>query len=184
MKPSSTLPTRRSRRPLIIALILFLTIGLAAGGTLWWWQNRQIEPVILTAVEQVEIEERMYEEGKKSFVLTEREINGLIHANSNFGEDVKVELASGAIHLRVKTKLDPDVPILGGKTVKARARLIASVEEGLVIDDVTVYGISLPNAWIGDLKGVSLFSALEDQLPRGIKSIEVTPGEMRVELED
>ncbi len=184
MNDSPKLPTRRSRRPLLIALILFLTIGLAAGGTLWWWQNRKIEPVLLTQTEKVELEERMYEKGKKSFVLTEREINGLIHANTNLGEDVKVELASGAIHLRVKTKLDPDVPVLGGKTVKAKARLIASNEEGLVIDDITVYGVSLPNAWVGNLKGVSLFSALEDQLPAGVKSIEVRNGEMQVELEE
>lgn len=184
MNDSPSLPARRSRRPLLIALILFLTIGLAAGGTLWWWQNRKIEPILLTQTEKVELEERMYEKGKKSFILTEREINGLIHANTNLGEDVKVELASGAIHLRVKTKLDPDVPVLGGKTVKAKARLIASNEEGLVIDDITVYGVSLPNAWVGHLKGVSLVSALEDQLPAGVKSIEVRHGELQIELEE
>ncbi len=184
MNDSPALPTRRSRRPLIIALILFLTIGLAAGGTLWWWQNRKIEPVLLSQTEKVELEERMYEKGKKSFILTEREINGLIHSNTKLGEDLKIELATDAIHLRIKTTLDPEVPILGGKTVKARARLIASNEEGLVIDDLTVYGISLPNAWIGNLKGISLFSALEEQLPAGVKSIEVRNGEMHVELEE
>jgi len=57
-------------------------------------------------------------------------------------------------------------------------------EQGISIDDVTVYGISLPNAWLGDLKGVNLFEALDEQLPAGIKYFEVVDGEIRVELED
>jgi len=184
MSKSSTLPARRSRRPLIIVLVLLLTIGLAAGGTIWWMNRQTHEPVVLTAVEKVELEEKMYEPGRKFFVLTEREINGLIHQNTTLGEDVKVELASDAIHLRIKMTLDEDVPVLGGKTVKGRARLLASESEGLVLDDVTVYGVSLPNAWLGNLKGVSLFSALEDQLPSGVKSLAVSNGELRVELEE
>ena len=76
------------------------------------------------------------------------------------------------------------MPVLGGKNVNAKARLIASVEEGIVIDDITVYGVSVPNAWIGDLKGVSLFSALEKHLPRGIKSLQIIPGEIQIELEE
>jgi len=175
---------RPKKRRLFFIILILLILAIAAGIGFWWWQNRQLEPVVLTQTEKVELEERIYESGEKSFILSEREINGLIHDKTQLGEDIKVELANDAIHLRVKTTLDEDVPVFGGKTVNLRARLTASEEEGISVDDVTVYGISLPNAWLGDLKGVNLFEALDEQLPSGIKYFEVVDGEIRIELED
>lgn len=185
--PASSSPAGRTRRsrPLLTILIISLSIGVAVGGSLWWWNHlRKIEPIVLTQIEQSELEERIYEKGEKSLILSEREMNGLIHTHSQFGEAVQVKLVSGAIHLRIKTKLDSNVPILGGKTVNAKARLIASNEEGLILDDLTVYGVSLPNAWLGELKGKNLFEALEGHLPAGISSIEIRNGEIQIELED
>ena len=175
---------RPKKRRFFIIVFLLLILVTAIGIGFWWWQNRQLKPVLLTQTEKVELEERIYESGEKSFILSEREINGLIHEKTKLGKDIRVELVNDAIHLRVKTTLDEEVPLFGGKTVNLRARLIASEEEGISIDDVTIYGVSLPNAWLGDLKGVNLFEALDEQLPSGIKYFEVVNGEIRIELED
>lgn len=158
-------------------------IGAAAGGTIWWL-NRTPAPVILTQPERDAIEERIYEAGEKSFVLTEREVNGLLNHNTGFGESLRIELARDAIHLRFKTTLDEDLPFMGGRTVKARARLLNSAPGSLALDDVTLYGISLPNAWLGDLKGQNLISSLSSELPRGIETFEIAPGELRISLSE
>jgi len=89
MEPSPVLSPRRSKKSrFLIILVLLLTLGVAAGGTFWWWQNRQLEPVVLTETEKVELEERIYESGEKSFILSERELNGLIHEKTRRTRDL------------------------------------------------------------------------------------------------
>jgi hypothetical protein len=175
-----------------------LILGL---GILWWWHNRPIRPVELSAEEKQVVEEKIegitraepaepeYEKGAKEIVLTERELNGLLNERTTLGDKVRFELATGAIHARVETDLDPDLPVVGGKRLKARARFLLSNDEGgphFVIDDVTVWGVSLPNEWLGGLKGRDLIAETLGSgggLP-GVETIEVVPGEIRVELKD
>lgn len=181
---------------LVVLLVLILGLGL-----LWWWHNRPIRPVELSVEEKQAVEEKVgaitraepvepeYEKGAKEIVLTERELNGLLNERTTLGDKVRFELATGAIHARVETDLDPDLPVVGGKRLKARARFLLSNDEGgphFVIDDVTVWGVSLPNDWLGGLKGRDLIAETLGSgsgLP-GVETIEVVPGEIRVELKD
>ena len=67
---------------------------------------------------------------RKEIILTERELNGLLNENTTFGKSVSFELATNAIHARVETDLDPDLPIVGGKRLKARARFLVGDAPG------------------------------------------------------
>ncbi len=96
--------------------------------------------------------EPVYEKGGKEIVLTERELNGLLNENTSLGKSLSFQLGTDVVLARVETVLDPDLPLLGGKTLKARARFYVSQSAGkpsFVIDDITIWGISLPNAWLG-----------------------------------
>lgn len=157
-------------------LIVVAVLALLLGG-LWWWQNRPIRPVVLSPQEKAVVEQKVeaiqqpaeppaeiaaepaYEKGSKEIILTERELNGLLHQNTKLGDALKFELASNAIHARVEFDLDPDLPLLGGKRLKARARFLVGDSPGkpeFVLDDLTLWGISLPNDWLGGLKGQNL----------------------------
>ena len=179
-------PRKSARFPK--ALIIFTILILVLGG-LWWWHNRPIRPVVLSADEKAVVEakieaiqkpaEPVYEKGSKEIILTERELNGLLNQNTNLGESLKFELVTNAIHARIETDLDPDLPVLGGKRLKARARFLvggAPDKPALVLDDLTVWGISLPNEWLGGLKGQDL---LGEALGGGIGGVE----EFKVERE-
>lgn len=183
MNTDSGLPKKRRRGTLILVAILFLGLGAAATAAVIWYQNRLLDPVVLTAPEKEEIHERIYQPGKKSFTLTERELNGLLHDHTNLGQDVRLELVTDALHARIRTILPPDFPILGGHTLRARARFLVS-EKGLILDDFTAYGISLPNAWLGDLKGKALLPSLTGGLPAGIQSLQIQDGRIDVSLEE
>lgn len=183
-------------------LIVFTVLVLSLVG-LWWWQNRPIRPVVLTEQEKVVVEQKVdaiqnptmlvttqtpepaYEKGAKQIILTERELNGLLHHNTNLGESLKFELATNAIHARVEFDIDPDLPYLGGKRFKARARFIVGETPGkpeFVLDDFTLWGISLPNEWLGGMKGQNLFSqaiGAEGGLP-GIEEFRVERGQLVV----
>jgi hypothetical protein len=133
-------------------------------------------------------DEPVYEKGSKEIIFTERELNGLLNQNTTLGDTVRFELATGAVHARIETDLDPDLPLVGGKRLKARARFLVGQEPGsarLVLDDLTIWGISLPNDWLGGLKGHNLIEeALGAQSGgiAGVKEFRVESGRLIIRL--
>ncbi|MDB4506930.1 hypothetical protein N9055_01795 [Akkermansiaceae bacterium] len=193
MTETSVLPQRNFWRPVLITTAIFLAIGLTAGGAMWY-MKKQNAPVVLTSAEKQDVEQRIeeaqYEPGINSIVLTQREVNGLINAHTTFGKDLKIELAKGTLHARINTTLDQNVPVLGGKTVKARARFLVDANElnpSVILDDLTVYGVSVPNAWLGELKGQNLLASLsgsvgDNAFSRGIEDIKIENGLIDIQL--
>ena len=182
--PDESSPRRLRSSCLMKGLVVFAILAFVLGG-LWWWHNRPIRPVELSAREKTVVAEKVdaiqkpagpeYEKGAKEIILTERELNGLLNENTTLGKSVSFELAANEVHARVETDLDPNLPLVGGKHLKARARfLVGKVpgKPGLVLDDVTVWGISLPNDWLGGLKGHDLLGELLGGKGGGIAGVE------------
>ena len=195
----SSLPIRRGRKRkflLIFGIVSLLTIS--AGAAYYWWSNRPITPQTLDQQEQLALdskvaavqEERTYEPGEKTLTLTEKEINALFHQNTGMGDKVRFELANNAVHARIRTELDEDLPGLGGRTLKAKARFKLTDDQdnpAIILDDLTLWGISLPNAWLAELKGQNLISNLgidlsENQIAKGVKDINVDHGKITIHL--
>lgn len=134
-----------------------------------------------------------YVPGDKVITLTQREINGLLNANTDLGHSVRLEFDTDAINAYLAVPIPQDFPIGGGKMFRARGRFRLSIEEGgtpyAVLEDVTVFGLSLPNAWLGGIKGQNLFAdALHGSnggpLLRGVKSLRLQPGALVLEVEN
>lgn len=183
---------------LLKGLIGLVVLLLVLGG-LWWWINRPIQPVILTAQEKQVVEAKVeaiqkpaepkYEKGSKEIILTERELNGLLNENTTLGKSLSFELATNAIHARVETDLDPDLPVVGGKRLKARARFFVGEvpgETSLILDDVTVWGVSLPNDWLAGMKGRDLLGEVLGGGKRGklagVEEFKIEPGKLVIRL--
>lgn len=196
----TSVPQKRGGSCLIKALIALVVLAIVAG-VVWWVYNRPIQPVTLSPAEKTAVEAKMdaiqkpaepeYEKGSREIVLTERELNGLLNENTNLGHSVKLELATGAIHARVETDLDKDLPFVGGRRLKARARFLVKEAAGkpsLILDDVTVWGISLPNDWLAGLKGQDLMGEILGGgkgeiagLP-GVEEFKIEPGRLIIRL--
>jgi len=188
----------RSKSKLFLIIGIFALLLVSAGAAYYFWTNRPISPVVLNAKEQAvldqkveAVEERKYEKGEKVLVLTEREVNALLHHNTGLGDKVRLELANNAIHARIRIEnIDEDLPLIGGRTLKAKARFELTDSNGrpaIILDDLTVYGISLPNAWLADLKGKNLLSNLglnqsRNRFAEGIESIKVENGKITIKL--
>ncbi len=147
-------------------------------------------PELGPAGSEVEIDSPpTYEKGKREISITERELNGLLNQHTKLGESVSLELATGAVFARVAADLDPDMPIIGGKNLKARARFFAQTRDGvpeLVLDDLTIWGISMPNDWLGGLKGKNLLGEIFGDGPQlsGIESLEIERGHLTIKLKE
>lgn len=134
-----------------------------------------------------------YVPGSKELRLTERELNGLLNANTELGNTVRIELGRDAINAYVAAPIPADVPVFGGKIFRARGRFRIALSPGTppvaVLEDVTVFGLSLPKEWLGGIKGENL---LDDAMGkrngspilRGVKSLRVEPGALVIEVND
>ncbi len=192
-------PLRRKSSCLPIAIILILlVVGGAAGA--YFWYNRPIDPVELSEQEfetveakigrlEVDPNEPEYIPGTKEIVLTERELNGLLNRNTNLGETLRLTLATDEIHARIETDMDEDLPVVGGRKLKAKARFLVKSVEGtpsLVLDDLTVWGASLPNDWLGGMKGQDLLGEIFGSGGGlgGIEEIRIERGQLVIRLAD
>ncbi|MEP4078640.1 hypothetical protein [Haloferula sp.] len=202
----SPAPEKKKGSCLLKGLFIVAVLALIAGGV-WWWQNRPIDPVVLSAEEKQVVEQKVeaiqqeepksegleepkYEPGKRVIELTERELNGLLNEHTTLGDSVSFELATDAVHARVEMDLDEDIPVFGGQKLKAKARFLVHEDESgahFVIEDVTVWGVSMPNDWLGGLKGRDLLGEAiggKGGKLAGVKSLKVEPGKVKIELKE
>jgi hypothetical protein len=193
------------RKGLVVTVILLVVAGLFL-----WWQNRPIRAVTLKPAEQAAVDAKIemlqgsaeredapvatpapiYEKGSREILLTERELNGLLNQHTQLGDSLQFELADGAIHARVETDLANDLPLVGGRRLKARARFLVGNDGGrpsLVIDDLTVWGVSLPNDWLAGMKGQDLLGEVlggeSGELP-GVEEFKVERGKLLIRLKE
>ncbi len=138
-------------------------------------------------------EERPYVPGSKVIKLTEREVNGLLNENTDLGKSVRLEFAKDAINAYLAVRIPEDFPIGAGKMFRARGRFRLSLGSGgtpyAILEDVTVFGLSLPKAWLGGLKGENLLGDVVGggsgaPVLKGIKSLRLEPGALVLEVED
>jgi len=179
-----------------------------ASAALWYNYNLNastFKPVQLSATEQqamdakilaLEGEKQAATDPSKTIVLNEREINGYLESQG-LGETVKVNISHGRLAATVLAPVERDVPVFGGHTIRFKVAFNTKLDEdhrfALSLADVTVGGISLPNAWLGGVKGLNLLAESEDHrldndflksLAAGIKDFQMKDGEVRVVLND
>ncbi len=212
---ASVSPTLKQRsfwkHPLIITLSVLLALGGIATATTAWWLKSNFDPapfmpVALNVQEQQALEQKLQvlntpadappvtDLEKRTIVLTEKEVNAWL-ANNELGESVQVRFDRGKITAAAILKLPDDFPALAGQKIKLSLSLMAQLNDagrhfGLQIDDVTVGGLSLPNDWVGGLKGMNLVdeSAKVDpamqQFLKGIRQFEISNGAAMIRLNE
>ena len=105
---------------------------------------------------------------RKGVTITEKELNALLAKNTPWGDRVALELVDDTIRARTNIDVPDDWPMLGGKTIRLRLSLEATLEDqrmALRVSDVSLSGFPLPNAWLGGIKGVDLIDQYADSRP-------------------
>lgn len=138
--------------------------------------------------------ERYSEEGASRIInFTERELNSMVAKNTDLAEKCAIDLSKDMVSIKLLVPMDPDFPIMGGKTLKLKAGVELAYRESrpvVVIRGVSVMGVPMPNAWLGGLKNIDLvseFGADEGfwkSFAAGIESINVVEGSLKIELKE
>lgn len=213
--PASMQPRSSWKRRLLITVcVLFGIFGLTAASAAFWYHYNfnasPFKPVALSAGEQQTLDAKMAVLGgkvqeleppapsdpAKTIVLNEREINAWLQ-QQGLGETVKFSIRNGGIAATVLAPVEEEVPMLGGHTVRLQVAFNTKLDENrrfaLSLADVSVGGISLPNAWLGGVKGLNLMAQNDPGMEEspflkgfaaGIKDFQVRDGELRMVLND
>jgi hypothetical protein len=130
---------------------------------------------------------------KRNISLSEKELNALLAKNTDLAKKLAIDLADDLASAKLIIPLDPDFPILGGKTLKVSAgmELAYQTERPIVIlKGVSVWGIPIPNAWLGNLKNVDLVKEFGGDegfwksFADGIENIQVTEKHLMIKLKE
>lgn len=138
--------------------------------------------------------ERYSEEGASRDVrLSERELNAMVASNPDLASRFAIDLSDDLASAKLLVPMDPDFPVLGGKTLRLTAGLELAYANGqpkVVLRGVSVGGIPMPAAWLGGLKNVDLVEQFGgdpgfwQSFAEGIETIAITDGNLAVTLKE
>ena len=138
------------------------------------------------------VPERYSERGAQRTVsFTERELNALIAKNTDLASKLAVDLSDNLASAKLLVPLDPTLPFVGGKTLKATAGLELRYENqrpAIALKGISLWGVPVPNAWLGGLKNVDLVKEFGSQggfwqiFSEGIEYIRVEEGQLTIKL--
>ncbi|MBX2868927.1 MAG: hypothetical protein KTR18_09640 [Acidiferrobacterales bacterium] len=206
---------------LIVLGTIAISVGLTIWIMTQYIFPKQFEPVELSGKEQQKLEQKLkafeglestqslsnqsgtsgelqpekYSEvgADRRIELTERELNGMLAKNTDLAQRLAIDLSDSLASGKLLVPLDPDFPIMGGKTLKLSAGMELAFRHDkpiVVLKGVSVMGVPIPNAWLGNLKNVDLvreFGGSEGfwkSFSDGVENIEVTEGKLVIQLKE
>lgn len=125
--------------------------------------------------------------------LNERELNAMIASSPEFARRFAIDLSSDLASAKLLIPMDPDFPVLGGKTIRVTAGLEVDYRNQrpvVILRGVSVMGVPVPNAWLGNLKNVDLVEQFGGDpgfwrsFAAGIESISVEDGRLELSLKE
>jgi hypothetical protein len=130
---------------------------------------------------------------KREVSFSEKELNAMLAKNTDLADKVAIDLADNLASAKMIIPLDPDFPILGGKTLKANAGAELAYANGrpiVILKGVSVWGVPIPNAWLGNLKNVDLVKEFGGDegfwksFSDGVENIHVSEGSLIIKLKE
>ena len=117
----------------------------------------------------------------------------MLAKNTDLAEKLAIDLSDNLASARIIIPLDPDLPILGGKTLKLNAGLELRYEDAkpvVMLRGISLWGAPLPNSWIGGIKNVDLVkefggdSGFWKSFSEGIEYVRVEDGKLSLQLKE
>jgi hypothetical protein len=202
-----------------VLLIVLATILVTVGVTYWvlatWVFVKEFKPVQLNAREEQVLNSKLraigYDVGeldaqgnlkpepysevgaKREVSFSERELNAMLAKNTDLAHKLAIDLSDELVSAKLLIPLEPDFPMLGGKTLRVNAGVEMAYRESrpiVILKGVSIMGVPIPNAWLGNLKNVDLVNEFgADQgfwksFSEGVDNIRVEEGQMKIKLKE
>jgi hypothetical protein len=132
-------------------------------------------------------------EANREISLSERELNSLIAQNTDLATRVVIDLSDDLASARLLIPVDLDFPLFGGKTLRVNAGVgLAYTGKRPVVrlKGISVMGVPIPNAWLGNLKNVDLVeqygtdTGFWQAFAAGVAQLAVEEGRLKIKLRE
>lgn len=214
----STQKSSRSKTILIVVIVAMITAVATAWITVAYLFPKKFKPVELSAKETQVLNHKLRRLGfqpdtpstesnasdltpepysetdaKREIHFSEREINGLIAKNRDFAQKLVIDFSDNLASAKLLIPLDPEFPFLGGKTLKVTAGLELRYSEQkpvVRLKGISVWGVPLPNAWLGGIKNVDLVQEFGTEkgfwhtFAAGVEDFKVEEGQLAIRLKE
>ena len=145
------------------------------------------------AISQDELKPEPYSEkdADREIHLTERELNGLLAKNTDLARKLVIDLSDDLASAKLLVPLDPELPFLGGKTLRVTAGMELRYSERkpvAILRGVSLWGVPIPNEWLGGIKNIDLVREFGNdhgfwnKLAAGIEHIQIENGSLTIKL--
>lgn len=210
---------KRGPRWTHVLLIVLATIVVTVGITYWvlatWVFVKEFKPVQLNAREEQVLNSKLraigyqvdeldaqgnlkpepYSEvgARREVSFSERELNAMLARNTDLAHKLAIDLSDELVSAKLLIPLEPDFPMLGGKTLRVNAGVEMAYRESrpiVILKGVSVMGVPIPNAWLGNLKNVDLVNEFGadrgfwKSFSEGVDNIRVEEGQMKIKLRE
>lgn len=143
--------------------------------------------------ERLEPEDYTEDPARREIRISQKELNALIAKDEKAARQIAINLSDDMISLKLIIPVDKDIPFLGGKTLRLSCGVTLRHEAGkpvVALRGVSIGGIPIPNAWLGNLKNVDLVHEFNGQhgfwgtLSKGVEDIKVSNGSLSIKLRE
>lgn len=145
--------------------------------------------------EETSLEPEAYSETpeKREIKLTEKELNSMLANNTNLSNRLAIDLSSDLASAKMLIPMQEDFPILGGKMLRISAGLGLSFSNDrpvVILKGVSIMGVPIPNAWLGNLKNVDLVnefgfdSGFWETFAAGVEYVKVQDEMLHIKLKE
>jgi hypothetical protein len=130
---------------------------------------------------------------KREVGFNERELNALLARNTDLASKLAIDLSRDLVSVKMLLPMEPDFPVLGGKTLRVNAGVEVAYLDGkpsVILKGVSLMGVPVPNAWLGGLKNVDLVAQFGGSpgfwrsFAEGVEDIRVEDGQVKVKLKE
>lgn len=136
-----------------------------------------------------------YEENpeKRDIRLSERELNALVASNPSLASRFAIDLSDNLASAKLLIPIDPDMPVMGGRTLRVNTGVELDYRDGrpvVKLRGVSIMGVPVPNAWLGNLKNVDLVDQFGtgpgfwNSFAAGVALIEIVDGQLHIKLKE
>lgn len=133
------------------------------------------------------------DDAKREIRITEKELNAIIDKNPEWAERVAIDISRDLLSVVLLVPVDPEFPIIGGTTARITAGATLRFENDkpvVIVRGISIGGVPLPSAWMGDLKNKDLVQEFGGQggfwdgLSRGVEAIKLEDGNLYLKLRE
>jgi hypothetical protein len=127
----------------------------------------------------------------RQVTFSEKEVNSIIGRNPDFAQRVAIDFSDNLASAKMLIPIPDDFPIMAGEILRVNTGLDIHLDANrrpvVALVGVSLMGVPIPNAWLGNMKNVNLVGEFGDRgfwnaFADGVDDIQIRDGELSIKL--